>query len=193
MWNGEALLAARYAIPAILPQIKSGWNANAQDNAMLAVLMRMAPTEAVALLDRTASQNNLPFYPADTIYEALHQPFPSEILTWIRHHLTIASGLAEQRSLAYQLAGHGEATDEMLIEKRLADLRKTWAPRASEVSATTDWRSEAGEARATERDLMSSLHNATAWKLSPDKLQALAAGCMSDECRGAASVHIINH
>ncbi|MEG9433605.1 hypothetical protein [Terriglobus sp. ADX1] len=193
LWNSEAILAARYATPAILPQIKAGWNANAQDDAMLAVLMRMAPTEAVALLDRTASQNNLPFYPADTIYESLHQPFPPEVLTWIRHHLTTGSGLAEQRSLAYQLAGHGEATDEMLIERRLTDLRKTWAPRASEVSSTTDWRTETGEARATERDLMSSLHNATAWKLSPDKLQALAAGCMSDECRGAASVHIINH
>ena len=72
-------------------------------------------------------------------------------------------------------------------------LRKTWAPRASEVEASTDWRIEAGEARATERDLMSSLHNATTWKLSSDKLQTLAAGCMSDECRGAASVHIINH
>jgi hypothetical protein len=194
LWNSEATLAARYATPAILPQIKAGWNApTAQDSTMLAVLMRMAPAEAATLLDRTASQNNLPFYPADTIYESLHQPFPPPVLAWIRQHLTTASNKAQERSFAYQLAGHGEATDEALIENRLIDLRKAWAPRASEVSAATDRRTEAGEARATERDLMSSLHNATAWKLSAEKLQALAAGCMSDECRGAASVHIINH
>ena len=48
----------------------------------------------------------------------------------------------------------------------------------------------AGVIEATERDLMSNLHNATVWKLSPDKLQALAAGCMSEECRRAANAHI---
>jgi len=192
IWNGEAILAARYATPAILPQIKAGWNANAQDGTMVAVLMRMAPTEAVALLDRTTNWNNLPFYPVDSIYDSLHQPYPPPVLAWMRQHLTTASGMQE-RTLAYQLAHHGETSDEVLIEKRLADLRKTWAPRASEVAATTDWRTEAGEARATERDLMSSLNNATAWKLSSEKLQALAVGCMSDECRGAANVRIINH
>lgn len=193
IWNGEALLAARYATPAILPQIKAGWNANAQDATMLAVLMRMAPTEAVTLLDRITDGNNLPFYPADTIYDALHQPYPPQVLAWMRQHLATTSGLAEQRNLAYQLATRGETTDEALIEKRLADLRKAWAPRAAEVEATRDWRTEAGEARATERDLMSSLNHATVWKLSSEKLNALAAGCMSDECRGAASVRITNH
>ncbi|WP_047491367.1 hypothetical protein [Terriglobus sp. TAA 43] len=193
IWNGKAILTARYATPAILPQIKAGWNANAQDGTMVAVLMRMAPTEAVTMLDRTTNWNSLPFYPADTIYEALHQPFPPPVLAWMRQRLTTTSGLAEQRNLAYQLAGHGEATDEALIEKRLTDLRKAWAPRASEVNAATDWRTEPGEARATERDLMGSLNHATVWKLSSEKLQALAAGCMSDECRGAASVRIINH
>lgn len=192
LWNEEATLAARYATPAILPQIKAGWNANAQDNVMLAVLMRMAPTEAVALLDRTTSQNNLPFFPVNSIYEALHQPYPPPVLTWMRQHLGTATGMQE-RTLAAELSRRGEATDEALVEKRLADLRKTWAPRSAEVSATIDWRTEAGEARATERDLMSSLNYATAWTLSPDKRQAIAAGCMSDECRGAASVHIINH
>ncbi|SDF89964.1 hypothetical protein [Terriglobus roseus] len=190
LWNAKAVLAARYATPPILPQIKAGWNANAQDGTMIAVLMRMAPAEAVTMLDHTTNPNSLPFYPAETIYNALHQPYPPQVLAWLRQHLTATSVMGEQRSLAYQLANHGEATDEALIEKRLTDLRKAWAPRASEVEATRDWRTEAGEARATERDLMSSLHNATVWKLSPDKLRALAAGCMSKECRRAANAHI---
>lgn len=180
-WNGNAILAARYATPAILPQIKEGWKLPSQDGAMLAVLTRMAPAEAVTLMEKLSTQPDIQLYQTDAVLDSLHAPMPSEELAWLRMHLPAAPP-QQKRSIAYQLSRHGEASDELLLEKQLIELRKQWADRATELNAA-GWNTPLGATKATERDLIDDLFKATAWKLPPEKKQALAAGCLTDECR----------
>ena len=180
-WNGNALLAARYATPAILPQIKQGWKLPSQDGAMLAVLTRMAPAEAVALLDKIAGQPNLPFYQEDTVLDSLHMPLPPEELAWLRTHLPNAPS-KQKGTFAYELSRHGETSDEALLEGQLMELRKAWADRATELN-NASWNTPEGETKATERNLIDSLFHATAWTLPQERKKMLTAACLTDACR----------
>lgn len=180
-WSGNALLAARYATPAILPQIKQGWQLPSQDAVMLAVLTRMAPPEAVALMNKLSTQPDIPLYQTDIVLDAMHLALPPEELAWLRTRLP-AAPVQQERAIAYQLSHHGDATDEPLLEKQLFSLRKAWADHASAVD-TAAWNTPEGAAKTTERELMNDLTHATAWKLSAAQTQSLVAGCMTTECR----------
>jgi hypothetical protein len=183
-WNGRVLLAARFASLTVLPIIRSGYVAPEQDSAMLAVLMRMAPTDAAALVE---SKPNISFYEAGVLYDSLHVPYPAKVLESLRT-LMVRAPQPNKGSIAYQLSKYGVPADEAILEKCLTDLRLTWVGRESEVRSVADWQLPAGQAKAQERDLVDSLLRASAWKLDRAKAHAITDGCMSDEChRYAAS------
>ena len=82
-WKQRAVEAARFASPAILPALKTGWQKPSQDSAALAILLRDAPTEAMALLNKQLAAGQLnaqTFYESDTVFKQLDQPFPDEII-----------------------------------------------------------------------------------------------------------------
>jgi hypothetical protein len=184
-WKQHAEQAARFASPAILPALKEGWKKSTQDSAVLAVLLRDAPSEAIALLNKehTAAQfDGQLFYESRVVFAQLQQPFPEEVTAWLRERLANGSD-KEVAAVAYALSIGGGSSDSTLIEDRLRRLRNEWKGREHEV-ATANVNQPAGQARQAEMELVSALgsfdsHTKVDAAYRPD----LGAGCMSDMCR----------
>jgi hypothetical protein len=174
-WEQQALRAARFATPAILPAVKPAWTNPSQDATMLALLMRDAPQEAVALLER---EPGIEWYPAYTVYETLNSKFPPEVLAWLRGPHAPTSTLEE-------LARFGEAQDRALLEQRLAALHAAWQGREAEIEIAQP-KTPAYQARNEESSLVGALLGAKAWTLTDEEKQQLVAGCMSVWCRAYA-------
>jgi len=88
-----------------------------------AILIRDAPQEAAALLDREPEIN---WFPANQVYEAFGGRFPPEVLAWLRK----PSG---PKAATYELSQFGEPQDLALLEQRLATLRNLWHERKDEM------------------------------------------------------------
>lgn len=172
-WEQAAQRAARFATPAILPQVKAAWTNASQDPSMLALLMRDAPKEAVALLAR---EPKIDWYPANNVYEGLDGKFPPEVLAWLRDP-------SAPRSAAYELAQFGEPQDRVLLEQRLDDLRGQWLGREAELK-DAQVNTPAYSAKSEEQELVSSLLGAKAWTLTGEEKLRITDGCMSDWCHG---------
>jgi len=171
-WEQAALRAARFATSAILPQVKAVWTNPSQDSTMLPLLLRDAPKEAVALLNR---EPDIQWYPANTVYEALDAKFPPEILAWLRSP-------SAPRNAGYELAQFGEPQDRMLLEQNLENLRKQWLGREAEMK-DAQVNTPAYSARAEEQDLVGSLLAARVWTLTDEEKRRITDGCLSDGCR----------
>jgi hypothetical protein len=174
-WEQAAQRAARFATPAILPAVRASWTNASQDSSMLALLARDAPKEAVALLDR---EPNIDWFATNTVYTAVGNKLPEELLVWLR-------GPKAPRSAFYELAQFGDPNDRLLLEKRLDDLRASWRGRDEEMSAAKP-ESTAMLAAREEGELVSSLLSARAWTLSDEDKQRIVDGCVSDGCRNLA-------
>ena len=174
-WEQAAQRAARFATPAILPQIKAVWTNASQDPSMLALLMRDAPKEAVALLNR---EPQIQWYPANKVYEALDSKFPPEVLAWLRNP-------SAPKSAAYELAQFGEPQDRALLEQRLEDLRRQWLGREAELK-DAQVNTPAYSAKSEEQELVSSLLGAKAWTLTGEEKQRITDSCLSDWCQNYA-------
>jgi hypothetical protein len=174
-WEQVAQRAARFATPGILPQVKAAWANPSQDPSMLALLMRDAPKEAVALLDR---EPEIQWYPTNKVYEALGGKFPPEVLTWLRSPIA-------PKSAIYELAQFGEPQDRALLEKRLNDLRRQWLGHEAEMK-DAQVNTPASKAKSEEQELVSSLLRAKVWTLTDEEKLNLTDGCVSDWCRNYA-------
>jgi hypothetical protein len=172
-WEQAAQRAARFATPAILPEVKAAWTNASQDPSMLALLMRDAPKEAVALLAR---EPKIDWYPANRVYEALDGKFPPEVLAWLRDP-------SAPTSAVYELAQFGEPQDRMLLEQRLDDLRGRWLGHEAELKEAKV-NTPAYSAKGEEQELVSSLLGAKAWKLTDEEKLRITEGCLSDWCQG---------
>lgn len=171
-WEQAAQRAARFATPAILGRVKAAWTNASQDPSMLALLMRDAPEEAVALLDR---EPDIDWYPVNKVYEALDNKFPPEVLAWLRDP-------SAPRSAAYELAQFGEPQDRVLLEQRLDDLRGRWLGHEAELK-DAKVNTPAYSAKSEEQELVGSLLEAKAWKLTDEEKVRITDGCLSDWCR----------
>jgi hypothetical protein len=171
-WEQAAQRAARFATPAILPRVKTAWTNASQDPSMLALLMRDAPKDAVALLTR---EPKIDWYPTDKVYEALDGKFPPEVLAWLRDP-------SAPRNAVHELAQFGEAQDRVLLEHRLEDLREQWRGREEELK-DAKVNTPAYSAKGEEQELVGSLLTAKAWTLTDEEKLRITDACLTDWCK----------
>jgi len=179
----RAELAARFASPAVLPEVRLGWTDAAQDSAVLPLLLRYAPAEAVSRIEKSQLQGvkgDL-FYETNTVFKARGAAFPAELTDLLRRQLR--SGTDDQTdSAAYELSLGGAPEDRYLLEQRLGKLRAEWSSRADEVASAAP-SAQAIQARKLEVELMSALRQSAVWNMSDDDAAQLALECLSDQCR----------
>jgi hypothetical protein len=184
-WKQRAVEAARFASPAILTALKEGWQKPAQDGAALAILLRDAPLEAVALLNKKLAAGRFDgqiFYESNSVFKQLNQPVPDGVIAWLRQRLATGDD-REAGIAAYELSVIGEPSDTALIESRLQRLRNQWRGREQEVT-TSAVTQPPGQARQAEVDMASALASYEArTKVDGDQRHDLGQGCMSDMCR----------
>jgi len=126
-WKQRAEEAARFATPAILPALREGWKSSKEDGAALAVLMREDPPGAVELLTNevaTGKLDGMSFFETRHVYEQIHQPYPEEVLLWLRTKLESGTD-KEASTAAYALSIGGDASDGTRVEQRLERLRES--------------------------------------------------------------------
>jgi hypothetical protein len=174
-WKQHATQAARFGTPSILPALHDGWKKPTQDSAALAVLMRNDPSGAVALLNRKTTEGKLDgmlFYETQSVYNQLTQPFPDEVLVWLRSKL--ADGTDKEASTAaYALSVGGDASDTARVEQRLERLRALWQGKQLSV-----------DAQRVEADLASTLGSyGSKTFLDAEQRKRLGQGCISDMCK----------
>jgi hypothetical protein len=181
-WKGRALLAARFASPAILPLVRQGWKNPEQDGPVLALLLRYRPEEAVSKIEAVspATRMNI-FFDINRVFKALGARFPEGFADWLRQR--VKDGPDDDGGFAgYELSKGGAPEDRTLLEERLARVRSEWSARTDEVASASPG-SAAGKARKLDLELMSALRTSTAWSLSDEDAAQLARGCMSDQCK----------
>jgi len=181
VWKARVELAGRFASASILPAVRQGWKDPAQDSAVLPLLLRYSPEEAVSLIQERHNQDVLLFYETNSVFKARAASFPAQLTKMLRHQLQ--DGPDDQvGTAAYELSQGGAPEDCFLIEQRLAKLRADWSSRVDEVtSAAPD--SPAAKARQLEVELMSDLLGSKVWTLGDIDAAQLALGCLSDQCR----------
>jgi hypothetical protein len=184
-WKQRAVEAARFASTAILPALKEGWQKPSQNGAALAVLLRDAPAEALALLNKELAagrlNNSMIFFESNNVFKQADRPFPDEVMAWLRERLTKGSDM-EAGLAAYELSVAGGASDSVAIQDRLQRLREQWRGREHEV-ATADANQPAGQARQAEVELGSALASYEGrTKVDGTRRHDLGEGCMSDMC-----------
>lgn len=175
VWKQRATEAARFATPAILPALREGWKNPNQDSAALAILIRNDPPAAVDLLNRHAAAGKIEamlFYETGHVYKQVHQPFPDELLTWLRAKL--ANGTDPEASMAaYALSIGGVDSDKARLAQRLERLQALW--QGKELS---------DDARQAEGNLASVLGTYESKTfLDPTQRHQLGQSCITDQCR----------
>lgn len=183
-WKARAELAARFASAAILPAVRQGWTNAEQDSAVLPLLLRYAPAEAVSRIEKSQAQgvNGIDlFYETNKVFKARGASFPPELTDLLRHQ--VQSGPDDMAAhAAYELSQGGASEDRLVLEKRLAEVRAEWASRADN-AASAGPGSPADKAKQLEIELMSGLRESAIWTLSDADAAQLADGCLSDRCK----------
>lgn len=183
-WKARAELAARFASAAILPAVRQGWTNAAQDSAVLPLLLRYAPAEAVSLIERSQAQeiNGIAlFYETNTVFKARGAGFPAQFADLLRHQLQSAPD-DMAADAGYELSQGGVPNDRVVLEDRLAKLRAEWSSRTGDVASAKPG-SPADRAKQLESELMSDLRESTIWTFSDAEAAQLAEGCMTDRCK----------
>ena len=181
VWKARAELAGRFASPAILPAVRQGWTNPAQDSAVLPLLLRYAPAEAVSRIEAFTKDGTMLFYETNKIFKARGAGFPAQLADLLRHQVQNAPD-DQAGTAAYELSQGGAPEDRFLIEQRLAKLRAEWSSRLNDVAPAVPG-SPAAKARKLDVELMSDLRGSTAWSVNNADAAQLALGCLSDECR----------
>jgi hypothetical protein len=186
LWKGD--IAARFGSEAMLPAMKEiyearkNWNEPSDDSPFLAYFLRYSPKEAMVWIDALGANAASAFFEIDNVFAARKARFPKELDTWLRLKLE-AGADREAEWAAYQLSRFGEASDKLLVEKKLEALRKEWAGRGAEMDAAQNGEI-AANARAMEADLVSSLIGTDkVWSLTVDEKAALLQACLTSQCK----------
>jgi hypothetical protein len=180
-WKSRALLAARFASPAILPDVRKGWAKPEQDPPVIALLLRYAPAEAVKKIQSSPMNAINPFFDVNNVFKARQVGFPDELTSWLRQ--LVKSGPNDDAGLAaFELSRGGAPEDLALVEDRLVRVHAEWAAKLDQ-SAQGSAGSPAESARKLAHELMSDLRDATVWSVSDAELEQLAQNCLSDQCR----------
>jgi hypothetical protein len=181
VWKTRAELAARFASPAILPAVRQGWTDATQDSAVLPLLLRYAPSEAILRIEASKDESVVLFFETNQVFKGRGVSFPPELRNWLRERVRSAPEGAAGTA-GYELSQGGAPGDRSLLEQRLAKLRAEWSTRADDVASAGPG-TPAASARKLDLELMSDLRGATVWTLSDSEAARLALGCLSDECR----------
>jgi hypothetical protein len=181
VWKTRAELAGRFASPAILPAVREGWTSPEQDSAVLPLLLRYAPAEAIAKIESEHQLNSISFFETNKVFESRRTGFPPLLTDWLRRQL--ADGPNDLAGIAaFELSQGGQPQDRLLLERRLTDLRSQ-STLKSDGTASAAGNTPVSTVRKLEIELMSDLRGSQLWSVSDLDLQRLAAGCLSDECR----------
>jgi hypothetical protein len=186
LWKAD--IAARFGSEAMLPAMKEiyearkNWNEPSEDSPFLAYFLRYSPKEAMGWIDVLGANLQGAFFEIDNVFAARKARFPKELDAWLR--LKLEKGADREAEWAtYQLSRFGEASDKLLVEKKLEALRKVWAGRGAEMDAAQNGEI-AANARAMEADLVSSLIGTDkVWSLTVDEKSALLQACLTSQCK----------
>ena len=182
LWLARAELAGRFASAAILPAIRQGWTSPEQDSAVLPLLLRYEPDEAVSVITKASKRDAVGlFYEIDKVFKSRGSSFPAQLTDLLRRQVEDGTD-DEAGHAAYQLSQGGTPEDKLLLEQRLAKLRAQWSSRLGDLKSAPPG-SPASMAEGLECSLMGNLRGSTVWTLSDAEAAQLALGCLSDECR----------
>jgi hypothetical protein len=84
------------------------------------------------------------------------------------------------------LGKYGSDSARLGLSKRLDALRTQWHDRAAAIASAGMSDEVEWNTAQLEKELVSALAHAQAWKLTAEEGQSLAAGCLTDECRHIA-------
>lgn len=153
---------------------------------LLGYLFRVAPDDARKRL--SAELQDKRDSCGTEVLRTLSSVRPSDDLIPIVTKALDSPNLVVAQSAALYLGEHGSADVEHALWRRLEALWDTWQGRTLELpndimSLSPDARAEAA---MLERALASALAHAAHWTLSPDELDHLRSGCLSQTCRDIA-------
>lgn len=150
---------------------------------LLAYLFRVAPRDAARRLVAVISDRT-PFrgYPA---FRALSHSERFENVIPLAIAALHSANLNTAGASALFLAEHSSEPARSAIAQRLDELRTQWRDHTSEIKSAvfgdTLW-----DVAQFERNLVSALAHAQAWKLSGEEEESLAEDCFTDQCRQIA-------
>jgi hypothetical protein len=133
-WKARVELAGRFASASILPAVREGWKDPAQDSAVLPLLLRYSPEEAVSLIQERHKVDVFLFFETNRVFKARAASFPAQLTKMLRHQLQEGPD-AQAGTAAYELSQGGEPEDRFLIEQRLEKLRADWSSRVNDVTS----------------------------------------------------------
>jgi hypothetical protein len=152
---------------------------------LLGYLFRVAPGEAAKRLAHSLENGNVVFCQPELLRE-LGEAKHIEPAIPVVSAAVSGGNLKTAVMGALFLGQHGPASTRATLEKRLAALREQWRGRTDEIACASEFGDVQRDTAGLERALISALAHAAAWKLMPEEQQALAAGCMTAECRDIA-------
>ncbi|HEV3218172.1 MAG TPA: hypothetical protein VGZ48_00265 [Candidatus Acidoferrales bacterium] len=181
-------MAARFSTEALLPvmlqiyRAKTNWTPGMDDGPYIAYFLRYSPKEAMQQIEALGADSYVVFFETDTIFVARKAHYPEELLAWFRLKLESGSD-ADAGSAAYRLSLFGEASDKLLVEKRLEKFHVEWAGRGPELE-TAAYNTAAIKVRGLEVNLVSALVGSNkVWTLSPEEKAALSNACLTSQCK----------
>ncbi len=103
-------------------------------------------------------------------------------------HALFSPNLQTVGSAALFLGEHAPPDAREFLWQRLAALWKEWGSRSTELAGPFEIATDApaGKADSLEQELVSALAHAKNWTLSPDELERLRDGCLTERCRAIA-------
>jgi hypothetical protein len=151
---------------------------------LIGYLFRVAPEAGAKRLSEVlqAKDNSCGW----EVLRTLNSVRPSEDLIPIVTKALYSPNLVVAKSAALYLGERGPAPTEDALWGRLEALWSVWRDRASELSDALRYNlgsGPKGEIVMLEEALATALSQAKNWKLSPEELGRLRAGCLTQQCR----------
>ncbi len=148
-------------------------------------LLRVAPADGTRRL-ATSLQDGKPDSCGDAMLRALKNAGSAARAMPVLLSVLNGSNLINAGNAALFLGECGPESARAAISKRLEALQTQWHDRAAELASAEISDQPQWNAAQFEQELVSALAHATAWKLTSEEAQSLAAGCLTDQCRQIA-------
>ena len=151
---------------------------------LIGYLFRVSPERGAKRLSEALQAKDR--YCGGGVLGTLGSVRPSEDLIPIVTKALDSPNLSVAESAALYLGAHGPASTEDALWRRLEALWSVWRDRSSELSNPLTGGFGAGtkgETANLEKGLAAALSQAKNWKLSPEELDRLQSGCLTQQCR----------